>query len=57
MAWLSDDPIRPMPINATRSNIGRSGSYLPPHKLSERRHHGRLSSSVPMVMRRQLGKP
>ena len=58
MAWLSDDPIRPMPISATRSNIGVviSLTYRPMN-LASAATTARLSSSVPMVMRSALGRP
>ena len=37
MAWLIDEPMRPMPISATRSNIGLRHAGRPPEEVGERR--------------------
>ncbi len=57
MAWLIEEPIRPMPISATRSNIGLRHAGRPPRKSASAATTARLSASVPMVMRRQSGRP
>ena len=57
MTRASDEPIRPMPISAMRSNSGFSLMFSAVHELASASMTPRLASSEPMVMRSAFGRP